>query len=109
MKNAADSELLARLINAHKHLAAVLEKRDWERLGVIDQRISECLQEMAGRDDLSDEILLAKQQLKQLHGQAIKACGEVCESFRQILLTHLDYAEGRSAYSRVDLLQDKNN
>jgi hypothetical protein len=107
MKNAADSELLARLTDAHKHLAAVLEKRDWERLGVIDQRIRECLQEMAGRDDLSDEILLVKQQLKQLHGQAIKACGEVCENFRQILLTHLDYAEGRSAYLRIDLLRDE--
>lgn len=107
MKNAADSDLLARLIDAHKHLAAALEKRDWERLGVIDQRINACLQEMAGRDDLSDEILLVKQQLKQLHGQAIKACGEVCENFRQILLTHLDYAESRSAYLRVDLLQDE--
>ena len=107
MKNAADSELLARLIDAYKHLAAVLEKRDWERLGVIDQRINECLQEMAGRDDLSDDILLVKEQLKQLHGQAIKACGKVCENFRQILLTHLDYAEGRSAYLRVDLLLDE--
>ena len=105
MKNAADSELLARLIDAYKHLAAVLEKHDWERLGVIDQRINECLQEMAGRDDLSDDILLVKQQLKLLHGQAINDCGEVCEDLRQILLTHLDYAEGRSAYLRVDLLQ----
>ncbi len=107
MKNAADSELLARLIDAHKNLAAALEKRDWERLGVIDQCINACLREMAGRDDLSDEILLVKQQLKQLHGQAIKACGEVCENFRQILLTHLEYAEGRSAYMRVDLFQDE--
>lgn len=107
MQNAADSELLARLIDARKHLSAVLEKRDWDRLGIIDQRINECLQEMAGREDLSDEILLVKQQLKQLHGEAIKACGEVCEKLRQILLTHLDYAEGRSAYLRVDLLQDE--
>jgi len=105
MKNAADAELLARLTDAHKHLAAVLEKRDWERLGAIDQRIKECLQEMAGREDLSDEILLVKQQLKQLHGQAIKTCREVCENFRQILLTHLEYAEGRSAYLQVDLLK----
>lgn len=107
MKNAADSELLARLIDVYKHLSVVLEKRDWERLGVVDQRINECLQEMAGRKDLSDEILHVKQQLKQLHGQAIKACAEVCENFRQILVTHLDYAEGRSAYLRVDLLKSE--
>jgi hypothetical protein len=43
--------------------------------------------------------------LQQLHGQARAACAEECERLRRVLLTHLEYAEGRSAYTRVDMFQ----
>ncbi len=47
----------------------------------------------------------ARQQLKQLHGQALKACADECERLRLLLVNHLEYAEGRAAYQRIDLYQ----
>ena len=51
------------------------------------------------------EVRAAKHRLQQLHSQALSACAEECERVRRILLTHLEYAEGRSAYMHVDLFQ----
>ncbi|WP_161864103.1 hypothetical protein [Pseudomonas yangonensis] len=98
------SELRA-LQQLHAQLAQALEQGDWTRIGEIDSRIRTCLQLLAGLPSLSDEVREAREQLRQLHGQARIACAEECERVRRQLLTHLEYAEGRSAYMRVDLYQ----
>jgi hypothetical protein len=98
------SELRA-LQHLHGQLAEALEQGDWTRIGEIDALIRACLQLLAGLPSLSDEVRAAKEQLRQLHGQARIACAEECEKVRRLLLTHLEYAEGRSAYMRVDLYQ----
>jgi len=98
------SELRA-LQHLHGQLAEALEQGDWTRIGEIDALIRACLQLLAGLPSLSDEARAAKEQLRQLHGQARIACAEECEKVRRLLLTHLEYAEGRSAYMRVDLYQ----
>ncbi|AEB56233.1 hypothetical protein [Ectopseudomonas mendocina] len=98
------SELRA-LQQLHAQLAEALEQGDWTRIGEIDSVIRSCLQLLAGLLSVSDEVLEAKEQLRKLHEQARIACAEECERVRRLLLTHLEYAEGRSAYMRVDLYQ----
>lgn len=98
------SELRA-LQHLHGQLAEALEQGDWTRIGEIDALIRSCLQLLAGLPTLSDEVREAKRHLQQLHGQARIACAQECERVRRLLLTHLEYAEGRSAYMRVDLYQ----
>ncbi|ERH52614.1 hypothetical protein OF113_00940 [Ectopseudomonas chengduensis] len=98
------SELRA-LQHLHGQLAEALEQGDWARIGEIDALIRSCLQLLAGLPTLSDEVREAKRHLQQLHGQARIACAQECERVRRLLLTHLEYAEGRSAYMRVDLYQ----
>lgn len=98
------SELRA-LQQLHAQLAEALQQGDWTRIGEIDSVIRSCLQLLAGLPSLSDEVREAKEQLRQLHGQARIACAEECERVRRLLLTHLEYAEGRSAYMRIDLYQ----
>ncbi|MBH3340323.1 hypothetical protein I5L51_14510 [Pseudomonas mendocina] len=98
------SELRA-LQQLHAQLTQALEQGDWMRIGEIDSRIRACLQLLAALPSLSDDVREAREQLRQLHGQARNACAEECERVRRQLLTHLEYAEGRSAYMRVDLYQ----
>lgn len=98
------SELRA-LQQLHAQLAEALEQGDWTRIGEIDSVIRSCLQLLAGLPSVSDEVLEAKEQLRKLHEQARIVCAEECERVRRLLLTHLEYAEGRSAYMRVDLYQ----
>lgn len=102
MQHASELRALQQL---HAQLAQALEQADWTRIGEIDAVIRACLQLLAGMPCLSDEVREAKGQLQQLHGQARIACAEECERVRRLLLTHLEYAEGRSAYMRVDLYQ----
>lgn len=85
-------------------LAEVLKRREWEHLGEVDRAIRALLQRLDGRS-LSAEEQAAKQTLRQVHEQARHAGAEECERLRQLLLTHLEYAEGRSAYSQVELMQ----
>lgn len=105
MQPAAKRQLLLRFVAVHEQLAEALQSKSWERFAAIDLNVRECLQALAAVAEPSEELLRVKQQLKQLHAQAIKACAEACENLRQSLLTHLEYAEGRSAYLRVDLFQ----
>jgi len=39
-----------------------------------------------------------------LHEQARRACAQEVERLRQLLASHLEYAEGRSAYMQIDRL-----
>lgn len=102
MPHASEVRALQQL---HGQLAEALEQGDWTRIGEIDERIRACLQLLASLPSLSDEAGEVKRRLQRLHGQARIACAEECERLRRLLLTHLEYAEGRSAYMRVDLFQ----
>lgn len=93
------------LEHLHGQLAAALQQGDWTRVREVDALIRNCLQLLAGLPALSDEVAEAKGRLQVLHGQARHACAEECERLRRLLLTHLEYAEGRSAYMRVDQFQ----
>lgn len=98
------SELRA-LQQLHDQLAEALERGDWTRIGEVDTSIRTCLQLLAGLPMLSDEVRAARRRLQRLHGQVRVACAEECERVRQLLLRHLEYAEGRSAYMRIDQFQ----
>jgi hypothetical protein len=86
----------------HQQLSEVLTAQAWDQLAAVDQRIRSALELLATRGQLSAEALAAKQQLKVLHGQARVALAEECERLRVLMLRHLQYAEGRSAYMRID-------
>ncbi|SEM63147.1 hypothetical protein SAMN04487857_103310 [Pseudomonas sp. ok272] len=105
MQSAARRQLLLRFVAVHEQLAEVVQSKGWERFAAIDVSVRECLQALSTMTEPGEELLRVKQQLKQLYAQAIKACAQACEHLRQSLLTHLEYAEGRSAYLRVDLFQ----
>lgn len=105
MQLVAEQPLLARFAAVHGQLAEALQRKEWARFTALDLEVRACLLALASVAAPSDELLQVKLRLKQLHGQAIKACAEACEALRRSLLTHLEYAEGRSAYLRVDLFQ----
>lgn len=105
MQLVAEQPLLARFAAVHGQLAEALQRKEWARFTAIDLEVRACLLALASVAAPSDELLQVKLRLKQLHGHAIKACAEACEALRRSLLTHLEYAEGRSAYLRVDLFQ----
>lgn len=98
----ADRQLLRDL---HDQLATALQRQDWEGMAGIDLAIRECLQALVGRAPACAEVRHARHQLQQLHGLARAACADECKRLRRVLLAHLEYAEGRSAYMRVDMFQ----
>lgn len=98
------SELRA-LEQLHSQLAEALAQGNWRRVGEVDAVIRNCLQMLAELPELSDEVRAARHSLKVLHDEARVACSEECERLRQILLAHLQYSEGRSAYMQVDQFQ----
>nr|WP_254621489.1 hypothetical protein [Stutzerimonas stutzeri] len=89
----------------HGQLQAALERNDWTAVAAVDAAIRQCLETLAGRLELDEPTHAAKHRLKQLHGQGLQACAEECERLRQLLLNHLEYAEGRAAYQRIDMFQ----
>ncbi|MCQ4297145.1 hypothetical protein NAU58_16325 [Pseudomonas stutzeri] len=101
MPHASDEQRLRAL---HGRLAAAVQAQDWRAVGEVDQAIRQCLEQLP-RVPQDESVKAARQQLKRLHGQALKACGEECERLRLLLVNHLEYAEGRSAYQRIDMYQ----
>lgn len=96
-----------RLVELYRQLEQVLRNKDWAALASTDLAIRRVLQELVGRSELSEEAGSVRQRLQQLHAQAYAACADECERLRRLLLSHLDYAEGRSAYQQVDLLRSR--
>ncbi len=105
MPSAPDRDQQIKLVALGEQMAAALKARDWDSVGGIDQRIRECLQELASMESISPEVQAAKQQLQQLYARVLPAYADACEKMRQLLLAHVDYTEARSAYLRTDLLQ----
>lgn len=92
-----------RLVQLHEQLQQALQAGDWKAVAAVDVAIRECLETLAGRGELDEPTRLAKQHLKQLHREGLKACADECERLRLLLLNHLEYSEGRAAYQRVDM------
>lgn len=103
MHNATPEQLKQRLEQLTEQLQQALKSHDWDAVAAIDLGVRACLQAMP--DLASAELLAAKQQLHALYGRVLPAYAEACNKLRELLLTHIDYAEGRSAYMRTDLLQ----
>ena len=102
MPPVSDSECLMAL---HGQLQQALQANDWTAVATADAAIRECLEALAGRLEQDEPTRLAKSRLKQLHGQGLQACADECERLRLLLLNHLEYAEGRAAYQRIDMFQ----
>ena len=105
MPSAPDRNLQLKLIALGEQLAAAFKAQDWDAIGGIDLRIRECLEEIAGLESPSLELQACKKRVQELYARVIPAYTEACVKIRQLLLTHVDYAEARSAYMRTDLLQ----
>lgn len=99
MPPVSDSE---RLTELHEQLRQALQASDWNAVAVVDKAIRQCLEALAG-EQLDEPARAAKSRLKQLHGEGLQACADECERLRLLLLNHLEYAEGRAAYQRIEL------
>ncbi|EXF43778.1 hypothetical protein BAY1663_03826 [Pseudomonas sp. BAY1663] len=102
MPRASDA---GRLQALHAGLQRALQAGDWRAVGEVDRAIRACLEALPASAALDEPAQAARQRLKRLHGEALKACGEECERLRLLLVNHLDYAEGRAAYQRTEMLQ----
>lgn len=102
MPNAAE---LHCLLSLQERLTRALQNKDWAAFGAIDSAIREALQQLGGVPP-SAELREAKQRLQRLHGEALLGCANECERLRKLLLAHLQYAEGSSAYRQVNDWQE---
>lgn len=102
MPRVSDSE---RLMALHAQLKLALDGGDWHAVAAADGAIRQCLETLAGRVELDEPTREAKHLLKQLHDEGVQACAEECERLRLLLVNHLEYAEGRAAYQRIDMFQ----
>lgn len=103
--SALDHVLAHELKTLGEQLAAALKAQEWEAVAGIDLRIRDCLEAAAGLEHISPELQLVKSQVHALYGHVIPAYGNACEKLRQLLINYKDFAEGRSAYMRTELLQ----
>ena len=94
-----------RLLELHAQLQQALQTGDWNAVAAVDAAVRQCLEGLAGQGELDESTLAAKRLLKQLHGEGLQACADECERLRLLLLNHLEYAEGRAAYQRIDMFQ----
>ncbi len=106
MPHAAD---VRQLRNLSVRLKQTLHAGDWAAIADIDRAIREQLQALAKEPNQSPELQQAKQQLKQLHALAIRACAAECERLWELMQSHLEYAEGQLAYRQIELLQGGSN
>lgn len=106
MPLASDAQRLQQL---HAQLDQALQRGDWQAIATVDAAIAQCLRALAESEQPDPATLAtlatlaARAALKQLHDQARVACAEECERLRQLLVNHLEYAEGLAAYQRVEL------
>lgn len=101
------SEAEQRFSELHGLLQVSLEQLDWSRIERVDQAIAKCLQQFP-LTELDEGARRLHERLKALHDQARVQCAEECERLRLLLLRHLEYAEVRSAYGRVDSYKEGN-
>lgn len=107
MLPALDRNLLQRMIELHNQLLSELREGNWEKIAKVDQHIADCLRTLATIEAPGDELMTVKKKLQQLHLQALNACKEECEKLRKILVTHVEYNEGYSAYQSIDMYQNE--
>lgn len=95
----------ARLLELHEQLQQALQADNWGAVAAVDIQIRQCLEDLATQPQLDESTRTAKARLRQLHGEGLNACTDECERLRLLLLNHLEHAEGRAAYQRVDMYQ----
>lgn len=97
----ADRERLAAV---HQQLRQALDEGDWDALGVASAAIAELLRLLPADADLDQQARQIKQRLQVLHAEALNRCKAECGRLREVLHSHTEHAEGRSAYMQVDSL-----
>lgn len=93
------SEQLAEI---HRQLQQALELNDWQSMSSSSQTIRELLGVLPAEDELSPELRQLRQRLGGLHAEALSRCRLECERLREVLTSHAEHAEGRSAYMQID-------
>lgn len=97
----ADSERLAEL---HRQLRQALDAGAWDALGAVSAGIGELLAVLPADALLDQQARQNKQRLQVLHAEALERCKAECSRLREVLHSHTEHAEGRSAYMQVDSL-----
>lgn len=93
------SEQLAEL---YRQLRQALDVSDWEALGSVSLAIRQLLTVLPGDAELDPLAGQMKRRLGELHAEALAACRDECERLREVLTSHAEHAEGRSAYMHID-------
>ena len=96
----------ARLAEVHQQLRTALDAGDWDAIGSSNLAISELLGVLPADSVLDEQARQAKQHLQVLHAEALTRCRAECERLHDVLHSHTEYAEGRSAYMLIDSLGD---
>lgn len=93
------SEQLAEL---YRQLRQALEVSDWTALGSLSLAVRQLLSALPGNAELDPLARQMKQRLGALHAQALESCRVECERLRDVLASHAEHAEGRSAYMQIE-------
>ncbi len=107
MLPAAEQDMLERLATVYRMLIQAMAQQDWTSMGQADAQLRECLQVLAGWQELSPQLIQMKQRLQEIHGLAMNGCRDECARLNTILQAYLASAEVRSAYSQTALYQDE--
>ncbi|SDT23723.1 hypothetical protein SAMN05216421_3237 [Halopseudomonas xinjiangensis] len=96
----------ARLAGVLQQLRAALDASDWDAIGSSNLMIRELLAWLPADSALDEQARQLKQDLQALHAEALTRCRAECDRLRDVLHSHTEHAEGRSAYMQIDSLGD---
>jgi len=104
MQQEIDRQLQEQLVTTYLQLTEALAAQNWDEIGKVNVQVNEWLLKLQQHQAPSENLMQLKGQLQRLHGSALEACKNECEKLRKTLLAQLEHAEGRSAYTRIDML-----
>lgn len=94
-----DSEQLAEV---YRQLQQAVSSDNWDDLAKASQAIRELLTRLPADSELDAAARQLKQRLKSLHAAGLQKCSRECARLHEVLSSHTEYAEGRSAYMQID-------
>lgn len=90
------------LADVYQQLHQALGTGDWDDLAKANLAIRELLTRLPADSKLDVTARQLKQRLKSLHAEGLQKCSAECERLKEVLSSHTEYAEGRSAYMQID-------
>lgn len=91
-----------RLADVYRQLQQAMELNDWQAIGSASQAVRALLDELPPVTELSTRARQLRERLGVLHSEALERCRRECERLREVLNSHTEYAEGRSAYMQIE-------